>query len=149
MTTRSASWSPQADLRLWAAATLAGAVLLTGAWGLLHVGPFDDFEIVDTPVYQDYGDAMLDGRVPYRDFELEYPPAALPVFLVPSLTAEDDYRAVFEGLMLACALAARVSCRLRAGRPRTAGASWPSETRPCRASQPGHRHGPIRRTHPA
>jgi Glycosyltransferase family 87 len=106
VTTRSASWSPQADLRLWAAATLAGAVLLTGAWGLLHVGPFDDFEIVDTPVYQDYGDAMLDGRVPYRDFELEYPPAALPVFLVPSLAAEDDYRAVFEGLMLACALAA-------------------------------------------
>jgi Glycosyltransferase family 87 len=106
VTTRSASWSPPADIRLWAGATLAGAVLLTAAWGLLHVGPFDDSEIVDTPVYQRYGDAMLDGQVPYRDFELEYPPAALPVFLVPSLAEEDDYRDVFEGLMLACGLAA-------------------------------------------
>lgn len=106
MTTRSASWSPPADLRLWASATLVGAVLLAGAWGLLHVGPLGDFEIVDTPVYQRYGDAMLDGEVPYRDFELEYPPAALPVFLVPSLAPEDEYRAAFEGLMLACGFAA-------------------------------------------
>ena len=33
VTTRSASWSPPADLRLWASATLVGAVLLAGAWG--------------------------------------------------------------------------------------------------------------------
>jgi hypothetical protein len=106
VSTRSESWSPPADVRRWAIATLAGAVLLTAVWGLLHVGPFDDEQIVDTPVYQRYGDAMLDGQVPYRDFELEYPPAALPVFLVPSLAGEDDYRNVFEGLMLACGFAA-------------------------------------------
>jgi glycosyl transferase family 87 len=107
--TRSESWSPPAkrlDARRWAVATLAGAVLLAASWGALHVGPFDGEEIVDTPVYQDYGEAMLDGGVPYRDFEVEYPPAALPVFLLPSLAAQDDYRSVFEGLMLACALAA-------------------------------------------
>jgi Glycosyltransferase family 87 len=108
VTPRSESWSPLArrDARRWAVATLAGAVLLVVSWGVLHVGPFDDAEIVDTPVYQDYGEAMLDGEIPYRDFEVEYPPAALPVFLVPSLAARDDYRSVFEGLMLACALAA-------------------------------------------
>ena len=38
-------------------------------------------QIVDTPVYQRYGDAIDDGQVPYRDFALEYPPGALPVFV--------------------------------------------------------------------
>jgi hypothetical protein len=106
VTTRSESWSLPVNSRLWPAATLVGAVLLVASWGLLHVGPFDDAEIVDTPVYQEYGAAMLDGDVPYRDFEVEYPPAALPVFLLPARAASDHYRSVFEGLMLACALVA-------------------------------------------
>jgi Glycosyltransferase family 87 len=106
VTTRSASWSPPAELRHWAAASLVGAALLVVVWGLLHTGPFDDFEIVDIGVYQEYGEAMLEGEVPYRDFELEYPPAALPVFLLPALAAGEDYRAVFEGLMLMCGFAA-------------------------------------------
>jgi Glycosyltransferase family 87 len=109
VTTRSESWSPPAskvDARLWAVATLAGAVVLAVSWGVLHVGPFDDAEIVDTPVYQEYGEAMLDGEVPYRDFEVEYPPAALPVFLIPALAGQDDYRNVFEALMLVCGFAA-------------------------------------------
>lgn len=41
---------------------------------------------------------MVDGQVPYRDFKVEYPPAALPVFVLPAL-GEGDYRAHFEGLM--------------------------------------------------
>jgi uncharacterized membrane protein len=53
---------------------------------------------VDTPIYERYGEAMVDGQVPYRDFPLEYPPAALPVFLIPAL-GEGDYRSTFEGLM--------------------------------------------------
>jgi hypothetical protein len=36
--------------------------------------------------------------VPYRDFAVEYPPAALPVFLFPAL-GDGDYRSRFEGLM--------------------------------------------------
>ncbi|HET8651466.1 MAG TPA: glycosyltransferase 87 family protein [Gaiellaceae bacterium] len=49
-------------------------------------------------MYERYGGAMEDGRVPYRDFAVEYPPAALPVFLAPAL-AGGDYRSRFEGLM--------------------------------------------------
>jgi hypothetical protein len=83
-----------------------GVLVLTLSWAFLHVGFWDRQQIVDTPVYQGYGEAVLDGQVPYRDFELEYPPAALPVFVLPALAAEDDYASAFELLMWACAAAA-------------------------------------------
>jgi uncharacterized membrane protein len=41
---------------------------------------------------------MENGQFPYRDFVVEYPPAALPMFLVPAVVGS-DYRATFEGLM--------------------------------------------------
>ena len=94
---------PRADPLRIATAAAAGIALFALSWALLHTGPFDDAAIVDTPVYQAYGDAMESGRLPYRDFELEYPPGALPVFLLPSLAGgEEDYVTLFEALMLAC-----------------------------------------------
>jgi hypothetical protein len=78
---------------------------VTFSWALLHVGFYDRNQIIDTPRYQHFGDSMTRGEVPYRDFEFEYPPGALPVFLLPSLAPADDYRNVFEGLMWACAVA--------------------------------------------
>jgi hypothetical protein len=83
-----------------AVATLAVAlVAFTAAWALLHVGFWADYRIVDTPVYEEYGEAMADGAVPYRDFDVEYPPGALPAFLVPELVAPDDFAGAFEGLV--------------------------------------------------
>jgi hypothetical protein len=87
-------------------------VLLTISWALLHTGFWDRTQIVDTPTYQRYGEAILDGQVPYRDFDLEYPPAALPVFVLPALAREDDYSSAFELLMWACAAAAIVALGL-------------------------------------
>jgi hypothetical protein len=56
---------------------------------------------------------ILDGKLPYRDFSLEYPPLALPIFLLPHLFAGDGllsylgaFRAVMAVLGLACLLLA-------------------------------------------
>jgi hypothetical protein len=103
---------PRAEAGRLAEAVAFGIVLLTISWALLHVGFWNRDQIVDTPVYQRFGDAVLDGRVPYRDFELEYPPAALPIFILPALVRGDDYSSAFELLMWACAVAAVVALGL-------------------------------------
>jgi Glycosyltransferase family 87 len=52
---------------------------------LLHFGFYQRHLILDTVEYHRYGLAMVHGEVPYRDFKVEYPPGALPVFLLPAL----------------------------------------------------------------
>jgi hypothetical protein len=84
--------------------TAAAVALFLVSWALVHEGFYERSEIVDTPIYERYGEAMAAGQVPYRDFALEYPPAALPVFLLPAL-GDGDYRAKFEGLMAAIGVA--------------------------------------------
>jgi len=107
-----ASPSRPAEPRVVALAALAGAAAFVAAWSLLGVGPWARDRIVDTPVYERYGAAMRDGEVPYRDFRPEYPPAALPAFLVPALLQDepghDGYAPVFAWLMAACGVAAVV-----------------------------------------
>ena len=78
--------------------------MLAIAWAVLHVAPWTDYQIVDTPVYKRYGEAMTAGQVPYRDFRPEYPPAALPAFVLPALGPSGEYRTLFEILMLACGM---------------------------------------------
>lgn len=83
---------------------VAAAGLFLLCWGLVHVGFWAHDQLIDTPTYAQYGDAMVDhGRVPYRDFAVEYPPGALPVFAVPSLFG--DYASAFAWLMAACGVA--------------------------------------------
>jgi glycosyl transferase family 87 len=100
------SWSRQVDPLRAALVAVAALALFLSAWGLLHIGFYTRDQVVDTPIYQRYGDAIADGQVPYRDFALEYPPGALPVFVLPSLAAgEDDregYERAFEVLMCLC-----------------------------------------------
>jgi hypothetical protein len=120
--------SQPADPRRAVVAAGLAIVLFAGAWVALHRGFYRHRQIIDTPVYQNYGDAIANGRVPYRDFGLEYPPAALPVFAIPSLLRSEegnlaDYRDGFEAEMLVCGGLAllfmlSVLLRLDAGRVR-------------------------------
>jgi uncharacterized membrane protein len=57
-------------------------------------------QLVDTPTYERYGEAIRAGLVPYRDVAIEYPPGALPVFVLPTFFTW--YGVAFERLMGAC-----------------------------------------------
>src|SRR5512133_3725311 len=99
-----------------AATLVAAAALVAAVWGILHVGWYGRDQIVDYGVYQHYGDAIEGGAVPYRDFALEYPPAALPVFVIPSLLSRFNYQHVFQLEMALCLLAIVLAVYLLAGR---------------------------------
>jgi glycosyl transferase family 87 len=95
------------------AAAFAAIALFVVTWTLLHVGFYKHKQLVDTPVYQRYGNAIADGKVPYRDFDVEYPPGALPVFALPGLAepgrdqhVSSGFRRSFETLMWLCGAAA-------------------------------------------
>jgi hypothetical protein len=102
--------------RAASAALLAAAlVVFLLCWGSLHHGTQTRFQIRDTGLYQQYGDAVAHGQVPYRDFRLEYPPGAVPVFVLPSLDHEGDvaaYERWFDRLMALCGCLALVGAAL-------------------------------------
>jgi len=78
--------------------------VFSASWGLLHQGFFTHHPVKDTPLYQRYGEDILGGDVPYRDLKLEYPPAALPFFVVPAIgsPSTDTFEQRFEWMMLFC-----------------------------------------------
>ena len=83
----------------------AAAAVFLGCWTLLHHWFYVRHQIVDTPVYQGYGNAIDHGLLPYRDFPVEYPPGALPVFVAPAyLFGYAGYDQVFGWLMAACGI---------------------------------------------
>jgi glycosyl transferase family 87 len=90
---------------LWA---VVAVVVFLGSWVMLDHSFFAHGQIVDTPFYQAYGLAMRNGQVPYRDFAVEYPPGALPAFLVPTYFGEPtwivDYQRWFARLMAVCGI---------------------------------------------
>ena len=92
------------------AAWVALAVLVyLGSWIFLDHWFYARGRIVDTPYYQTYGLDMRNGQVPYRDFDVEYPPGALPAFLLPTYfgmpTWIVDYERWFARLMAVCGVA--------------------------------------------
>jgi uncharacterized membrane protein len=110
---RSESWSRPADRQRVVVLGVLAVALFLGAWALLHHGFYTRDQVPDTPIYQRYGDAMANGQVPYRDFGVEYPPAALPVFVLPALghargSDFPAYRRRFETLMALCGIAVLV-----------------------------------------
>lgn len=70
------------------ATALAAVGIFLASWTLLHQLWYANAgEIVDTPGYENYADAIVSGQVPYRDFSVEYPPGALLPMLAPKVTA--------------------------------------------------------------
>lgn len=121
---------PTLERTIWAAAF--AIVLFALSWTVLHYGFYERRQILDTPVYQHYGNLIADGKVPYRDFELEYPPGALPMFALPGLAKHGQgqdvtpgFRRTFETLMWLCGAGAllALSFALRALGRGTAGMS--------------------------
>jgi hypothetical protein len=85
---------------------VGAGVLVAALWLVLHMGWYVHREIVDWGLYRQYGVSTVDhGAVPYRDYQVEYPPAALPVFFVLAFFASSEYPRVFEVLMALCLLA--------------------------------------------
>jgi Glycosyltransferase family 87 len=114
-------------------AALIAIVLATvgflGTWAIARDGFDMHGRYLDTPRYAAYGQAIRDGRVPYRDFAVEYPPLALPSFVLPALVAPgasyEAYEPWFELLMgllgaAAAALGVFVLSRLEVSRRRLA-----------------------------
>jgi hypothetical protein len=77
------------------------AALVVPSGGLFRGAKFRDLHL-----YRQYGDALLEGRIPYRDFFVEYPPGAIPFFVAPSLAPGGAYDALFKALMTLCCLGA-------------------------------------------
>ena len=99
------SWSASTEPRR----LFVGAVgLFLVSMTLLHWGWYQHALILDTVEYHRYGDAMVNGHVPYRDFAVEYPPGALPAFGLPALgnPGFSLYNREFQILMALCGVGA-------------------------------------------
>jgi uncharacterized membrane protein len=86
-------------------ATILVTPLLLGALAVPSGGLFRGAKFRDLNLYREYGDALLDGRLPYRDLFVEYPPGAIPLFTLPALAPAGAYDALFKTLMTLCSLA--------------------------------------------
>jgi uncharacterized membrane protein len=87
-------------------ATVLVTPLLLGALAVPSGGLFRGAKFRDLHLYRQYGDALLAGRLPYRDFFVEYPPGAIPLFAAPSLAPGGAYDAIFKVLMTLCCVGA-------------------------------------------
>lgn len=78
----------------------------------------------DVAIYRRAGEAILAGKVPYRDFFIEYPPGSLAVFVPPALfsSSREGYANLFASEM---ALALVAALLLTACAARSLGRPWP------------------------
>jgi len=72
--------------------------------GPLRLSAYRNGAITDIPTYHAAADRIADGLVPYRDFDLEYPPLAAAVFALPRILP-GDYDVAFSALMLVALVA--------------------------------------------
>ena len=76
------SWFLPADLRR---PLLAGVGLFVSSWLFVsYVPAFGNWLYGDVRFYENWGGMMANHAVPYRDFNIEYPPGALITFIAPT-----------------------------------------------------------------
>ena len=80
------------------------AVAVQTVLALLIAGSRSWTGVGDTDIYFRYATLIRAGQVPYRDFLVEYPPLAIPIFVVPAAIARGvvAYKVAFAGEMLVC-----------------------------------------------
>jgi hypothetical protein len=72
-----------------AATIAAGLAAVLVCFGLyVSIRPPNDSG-QDLPIYEEDATIILDGHLPYRDLAIEYPPGALPMFLLPEFMFGD------------------------------------------------------------
>jgi hypothetical protein len=105
------SWSASSEPRRLTYAAVAVSLL---ALAVLHWGFYQHHLIIDTHEYHLYGSTMAHGHVPYRDFRVEYPPGALPVFALPALghPGFSLYNHEFQVLLALCGVGALAAMAL-------------------------------------
>lgn len=102
--------------------TVVFAFLFPNLW-------YGEHDVSDISIYRDNAELMTDGLLPYRDFDLEYPPLAAPVFVLPGHASDlYQYTRWFSIVMFACTLLCGVTVTL------TAGTLWPRGLRPYAAA---------------
>jgi uncharacterized membrane protein len=98
---------------LIAVVSAAGGFVLS--WYLIHHGWFALDKQWDTVEYARYAhDILIRSLVPYRDFSVEYPPLALPVFVIPSMIAGRHFSGYMEIFELGMAICGGISVCLSA-----------------------------------
>ncbi len=87
-------------------AAAVGVALFLAACLAPRVGLYTQETPADIKLFQSFGERTFAGEIPYRDIFVEYPPGALPAFLLPSLGPADDYVLLFKILQIAFGAAA-------------------------------------------
>lgn len=82
-------WAP-----LLAAVALFTLLVLVKRGGLVSTEQFGDVHL-----YADFGRNVMGGKAPYGDFFVEYPPGAMPAFIVPAVIDEGHFHFVFKLLI--------------------------------------------------
>ena len=90
--------------------------LCIGVWVLARWVIFDYFQLGDTRVYEHAARMMDAGAIPYRDFDVEYPPLATGLFWLVGRAPGGDYQLAFSMTMLACLIATALAALLIARR---------------------------------
>jgi hypothetical protein len=107
---------PIAEGRLRRGEALRAAALVAPIYLLATIVPqgglFRGREYRDLSLYGQYAQGLLDGRIPYRDVFVEYPPGAFVVLTPPALLPDEAYRHAFKLLMAVVGLATLVVAAL-------------------------------------